>query len=593
LATVPISGTNIRLLSNVPFSNDYKNTRWFDTITDQTTYFTNKNVIHSMTEANFQRVEGKHFIKVDKSIDELWSTNYLMFQNTQYNAKWFYAFVTKLEYSQRNTTYVHFQIDVFQTWTFDMTFKPSFVVREHRPLWNTDGTPVINTVDEGLNYGTEYDNVKIENFQPNGGYKFLVIVSKTPMHSGATANIVKASVIGTPQPLSYYLIPFKDDDLTPTVLIGGLDSAISPPSQVLNQLYVDTKAVNNIISFYVTDYIGIQTNYSAGSGGLPDVLEFTNTENVLSSVTVGDTLEILYVEKVVDFEITLGLIDTDKYEGFETVKESKLLMHPYCLTTLDDFKGNRVDFKNEYINSPSLDLLIKGSLGTSNKVSYGIADYNYSASSLKNELSNETALINNTPSDVPIINDYLAAFLQGHKNSLQNQKSSLLFNGMMNTLGSAVGGVASAGTGNPIGVASAGLNIVQGAGSTVLQLQGIEAKQKDIGNTPPQIAKMGSNTSYDYGNNYNGVYVIKKQIKSEYRKKLADFFNLFGYKTNEVKVPNFHTRQYWNYVETTSCIITGNFNNEDLQELKSVFDSGVTFWHTDDVGNYLLDNGVI
>jgi hypothetical protein len=39
--------------------------------------------------------------------------------------------------------------------------------------------------------------------------------------------------------------------------------------------------------------------------------------------------------------------------------------------------------------------------------------------------------------------------------------------------------------------------------------------------------------------------------------------------------------------------IQGNFNNEDLNELKAIFDNGITLWHTDDIGNYSLDNGVI
>ena len=135
--------------------------------------------------------------------------------------------------------------------------------------------------------------------------------------------------------------------------------------------------------------------------------------------------------------------------------------------------------------------------------------------------------------------------------------------------------------------------MIQGAGNTVLDLQAMQAKKQDISNVPPQIAKMGSNTAYDFGNGHKGIYVIKKQITEEYRKKLTDFFKMFGYKVNEVKIPNFHTRQNWNYVQTSSCNITGNFNNEDLNELKSVFDNGITLWHTDDVGNYSLGNEVI
>jgi hypothetical protein len=89
------------------------------------------------------------------------------------------------------------------------------------------------------------------------------------------------------------------------------------------------------------------------------------------------------------------------------------------------------------------------------------------------------------------------------------------------------------------------------------------------------------------------VYILKKQIKAEYIKKLEDYFGMFGYKVNEVKLPNFHTREHFNFIQTVDCNISGNFNNDDLQELKNIFDNGITLWHTDDVGNYGLENGVI
>ena len=102
MATVPLSGTNIRLLSSVPFSNDYKNTRWFDTKVAQETYFTNKPIIHSMSEANFQRIDGYHYIAVNENIDSLWGTNYIMFQNANFANKWFYAFIKDIHFVNVN-----------------------------------------------------------------------------------------------------------------------------------------------------------------------------------------------------------------------------------------------------------------------------------------------------------------------------------------------------------------------------------------------------------------------------------------------------------------------------------------------------------
>lgn len=595
MATVPLSGTNIRFMSGVPFSNDYKNTRWFENLTSQLAYFNARTETHYEQQMNFQRIEGYHYVAINKSIDELWSTNYLMFQNAQYNNKWFYAFVTRLEYKQKNLTYVHFQIDVLQTWRFDYTFKPSFVVREHCKLWNSDGTPVINTIDEGLNYGTEYDNTAIYNWTPNNGYKWLVIVAKEVMHVSDDVKKIVPTVIGTPQPLTYYLLPFKDDDTTANVVTtNGSGGVMSKPSDVLKNLYKGDNATNNIVSIFVTDHTGIESTTSGNTITFPN----TNGNDIQTCAILSDPADAnssyvscLYVKKVKSFkELTQNF--GSKWTGYNTVKESKLLMYPYTQVLLTDFRGNAVSIKTEYINNSDLELKVKGSLGTSNKVSYGIQDYNFDGNGYKSEIADMNALINNTPNDIPVITDMLSAYLQGNRNSINNQLDSAWFNGSMGAIGNAIGMGASIGT-NPMGTASSGMGIISGLVNTQLQIEGIHAKKQDIGNVPPSISKQGSNTSYELGNGYDGIYVIKKQIKQEYIDHLEDYFMMFGYKVNSVKVPNFHTRTSFNYVQTKNCMITGNFNNDDLQELKAIFDNGITLWHTDDVGNYSLSNGVI
>jgi hypothetical protein len=593
MATVPLSGTSIRLLSGVPFSNDYKNTRWFDTVTQQYDYFINKNIVHSIEQANFQRIEGYHFIAVNKSIDELLKTNYLMFRHVSESPKWYYAFVTKLEYVQKNTTYVHFQIDVFQTWKFDMTFKPSFVVREHCKLWNSDGTPVINTVDEGLNYGTNYETVDVINYKPYSDVYFLVIVTKQTMHYQTSSdNEILPSLNGLPQPLCYYIHPFKRDGSMIGVVINGENMAINPILDVLKAIYTNTDAVNNVVSLYVTDHIGANVTYDEQW----NELTFPSSQFMNALVHDGTTnFSTLFTKSLPSYTAKEKTF-VNKYSSYQPVDESKLLMHPYTALILDDLKGNRQVLKNEYILSDDITINVSGSLGTSNKVVYTVLDY-----LIKSDLgitdhlpSNlENSVISNNPNDLPIITDMLSAYLQGNRNSLENQKSSILFNGVMGGIGGGVSGLANAGGANPLGVAGAGLGIVQGAGNTVLALQGMQAKKQDINNAPPSLVKMGGNTNFDYGNGLSGLFIIKKQITEEYRKKLGGFFNMFGYKVNEVKTPNFHTRQNWNYVQTSSCNITGDFNNDDLNDLKSVFDNGITFWHTDDVGNYALENGVI
>lgn len=605
MATIPLSGTNIRLLSGIPFSNDYQHTRWFDSSTEQYNWFLSKTPVHSMAQASFQRQDNQTFIRVNKKIDALYGVNYVMFQNEDYSTKWFFGFVTRLEYKNDSMTHVHVQIDLFQTWKNRIQFQPSFVVREHRPLWQADGRPVVNTVDEGLAYGLDYDTVSIKQFQPFERIQFMVIVCKTPMHEGADANAVSPHLIGMPQPLTYYVIPYVNSEVFSPVILNGDKPAIVPtvPTRAMEELYKNEKAVNNIVSIYITEDIGIPGSVDLTTPNSP-TLRFMSFDTNFEEAQLDGGLSMLLVKKASSFQAKEHLIEEDKYSDYVPVRESKLLMYPYTTLVLDDFKGNRVAYKNEYINGKALSLLVKGSLGLSNFVSYGVNQYNHGNimdNPLYMDLNNESALLNNTPNDVTVINDYLTAFLQGNQNQIKNQETSILFNGIMNGITSGAsamnaGGLASESLTpqmNPMGVVAGIGGVVQGAGNTVIELQGIQAKQKDIANVPPSIQKMGSNTAYNMGNNYNGIYIIKKQIKAEYRRKLTDFFNLYGYKTNEVKIPNFHTRRYWNYVQTKGCVILGEFNAEDLTGIKKIFDNGITLWHTDQIGNYELENEVI
>ena len=610
MATVPLSGTNVRLLSGVPFYNDYKDTRWFDTKDQQTAYFLNRACPKSMQQAAFQRFEDKTYIAVSAPIDDLRTVNYLMFQNAKTYDKWFYAFVTKLEYKNTGTTYVHFQLDVLQTWRFDYGFKPSFVLREHTPLWYADGTPVRNTVPEQLNYGEAYNIVYRHNFQPFNGMKFLVIIANSTLHQSVAEDFVSGDIIGSkigvPQPLSYYVVPFYPSG-KPIYYDANQSTPISTPEEVFRSLYRSSQSVNQIVSAYVTDYTGLKAtvtqNAVNNAGVFGDVITFNGIDQTVSWELWSDNetgnVTLYYVKAANTFWPLKQQILPDKYDVLDGVGESKLLMYPYTVGILTDYKGNQYEFRLEDITNNYLTILLRGGLGTSNKTMFALADYNNISMGTLEEGTQphamDHALIDNEPHDIPVVTDYLASYMQGHKNSIQANRNQIAFNGAMNTA-SGVAGIAgslASPVGTASGVANGVVNTVQGAGNAVLQLQSINAQIKDISNVPPSIAKMGSNIAFDYGNNYEGYNIVFKQIKPEYQKKLSDFWHAYGYKVNELKVPNFHTRLSWNYVQTLNCRILADLNNEDLAELKAIFDNGITLWHTDDIGNYDLLNGGI
>lgn len=120
--------TTIRLLKDVPLDNTYRNTIYFANVGNQTSYFSGKTK-YTFAAQSYQRVQ-KGTLRIGRKADDLYDCNYLMFQNSAYGNKWFYAFVTGVEYVNNETSEVSFEIDVMQTWHFDYNVKMSFVERE-------------------------------------------------------------------------------------------------------------------------------------------------------------------------------------------------------------------------------------------------------------------------------------------------------------------------------------------------------------------------------------------------------------------------------------------------------------------------------
>ena len=122
-------GTNIRLLKNVPLDNTYNHTLYFSSKTNQSNYFIG---LEKYNLANYSYIrKGRGTARVGILADKLYDCNYMMYQNSSFGNKWFYAFITSVEYINNETSEITFEIDVIQTWLFDFNLRQSFVEREH------------------------------------------------------------------------------------------------------------------------------------------------------------------------------------------------------------------------------------------------------------------------------------------------------------------------------------------------------------------------------------------------------------------------------------------------------------------------------
>ena len=138
--------TNIHILKNVPLDNTYRNTIYFSTAAQQASYFASLSKF-SLTEYTYQRIDKT--INVGINAESLYDCNYIMFQNASFGNKWFYAFITGVEYKGNNCSTITYEMDVMQTWFFDYKVNPCFIEREHI-LVDTIGA---NLVEENLEIG--------------------------------------------------------------------------------------------------------------------------------------------------------------------------------------------------------------------------------------------------------------------------------------------------------------------------------------------------------------------------------------------------------------------------------------------------------
>jgi hypothetical protein len=68
-------------------------------------------------------------------------------------------------------------------------------------------------------------------------------------------------------------------------------------------------------------------------------------------------------------------------------------------------------------------------------------------------------------------------------------------------------------------------------------------------------------------------------IRAEMAAVIDSYFDMYGYKVARMKDVNIKTRTNWNYIKCVQPNILGNIPQEDMNEIKSMFTAGVTFWH--------------
>lgn len=285
-------------------------------------------------------------------------------------------------------------------------------------------------------------------------------------------------------------------------------------------------------------------------------------------------------------------------DGYQP-KNNKLFSFPYCSLEIIGY-GQNSELKYENFN---------------NEYHFGIISKFLPGETIQLYPLNYEGILDNfdcgcTSQNLPIIsytqnnfmNEYNASINQRiqSQNALdQNRNFGMIQSGLgaISGLGQAIsmgaiGGNVAGGVLQGIGaIVNAGVGIAQNQITYNQGMAAMAAQLKDTEARPSTVTNQNASPSIPCVIKDGVVpYIVKKSIRKSFAEKIDMFFTKYGYRVNKVKVPNLNTRPSWNYLQCSNAYVKGNVPNEDLLEIKSILEHGITFWHTTDVGNYQLNN---
>lgn len=550
-------------------------------------------------------------ILVPYNLEQLQDINYMYFYNIK-DHKTYYCFVTNKEFSSENGSIIYFKTDVMQTYQFDYEVKQSYVLQEHQDRWDANHKPIYSRTDEGLDYGSEYTLEKSYRVKPTyGGQEvqwFLIILkSGLAVDSGNSAEPTK--IRRTANPYAFYLAPSIDIEgmlyqMNYYTNIEGTDtptiSSIGTIEDFMDEMS-DSSIGNYVVAIIKLNYLPFNFTYNMTTS--PRMISVFNDNNVrvgYSKFTASNKpyMKILEIKDTFDFR--QNLVSFDVLKGIESTVptdeqwaeiksnpynvqrdrrfESKLLCYPYRYNLFTDWKTTPQVIKNEYIGGDKIKINYMQSFSFNAPSRYWIENYK------KDSEGRENSILQLTPEEQPIINDAYYTYMLENKNQIQANQTNAIVSGVAGTGQSMVqGAIGGAISGGPIGaiLGALGGGLSSGLSSGINyqnMVRSENAKQRDLKNLPDTIVNT-NDCAFNILDKNNYISFYRYKICCEFEEQLADTWNMTGYTVKRVKVPNLKTRLRFNYVKTVGANIVGSFNQDDLREIKQIFDNGITFWH--------------
>lgn len=493
MQVVPMTPINeLRVLQNVPLDPSYSDTLTFPNLSTQVAYFTTKMKGNAIT--NMSPIRINNIIRLPFGADFMYNCNYVMFKNANFSQKWFFAFIKKVDYVNTNSCDILIELDVMQTWKFDVQINQCYVEREH----TNDDTRGVNLQVEDVDLGAYRQRQFIRTETMN---KYAVVLATSYLLPSLDYKVISGVYQGV------------------TFLMYDIDSGsdIEALNEVIKKLTEENKA-DSIVSIFMMPWEYV-TNSSE-----PIIKDFS----VLKRDTVGDY----------------------------TPRNNKLLCYPYNFLNVFTPNGANMLLRYEFFSDTNCRFKLKGAMTCSPQILLQPVNYQNQANAIEESM---------TLTDFPQCSyaiDSFKAYLA------QNSVSSLI------KVGGSVGAIASG-------------NFVSGSLGLASSLNDVV-----VASMRPPLIKGVQQTDVYTGTRAQDFYFCNNYVDREHAESIDSYFDTYGYSTNKVKIPNIEGRPSWNYVKTRNSKVTGLVPAEDLTKIRNIFNTGITFWHGDYVGDYSRNNRI-
>ena len=596
---------SIALIQRAPLDISYQHQIDFKSPSEQLAFWGSL-VKYSLSDYTYIRRERRS-IKVNKSFDELEGINYLTYQaHTGSGTKRYYCFVTDKAYVNDETTTIFFEIDVFQTYMFDYSFKPTYISQAHVDRWNADHTPKYSITEEGLDYGSEY--VTESAFKMKGAdidYGFYLIAMDQKKAS-ATDYGHDTTIEGNPVPYVLHLIPRIKDEKICGVKINESIIPISSFHEFQEcmrkgEVGVEVRQITYLPYLPLKHYMREATSAEKGEIGVDCVLEcgfalyqswFGLSVNV-TTILISHVDKTCYASDFAEMNVFTGLEEklpsdtmwNDIKTNPRTIErdrrfESKLLCHPYRYNIFTDWTSSPILIKNEYLSGDKIKVKGNMGFGFNSPRRFWIEGYRGDPE------GREASISQSLPLEQPIITDAYYQYMLQNRNQISANVTNAKVSAITGVATGAVQGLASGGIGGMIGGA-----LFPGIDSAVNiqnMIRSENAKQADIKNMPDTISN-ANDCTLALADDSSYLTIYRKKIACEYEEQIAQYWHMYGYKVNKLEVPNLRSRVRYNYIKTIGANIEGAIESNYLAQLKAIFDNGVTIWHYSSADFHPLD----